>query len=195
MKKLLFVAMSVIIMVSCASNAIIREYKYSYKMKSADDVLYDIITIVENEGFPMANKENTRQSINTTHGMFFVDIVETGWNSIGILNEDGKEYELKYRIWVSVEGSMKVTSMSNVTDAYDDSPNTPIFAENVISIESFIRIMENGEYKIKDAVPRLVFTYLETVPIKISGILEHTGLSKESELRLQQEGPKINNKN
>jgi hypothetical protein len=40
----------------------------------------------------------------------------------------------------------------------------------------------------KESIPRPVFDYSEKIPIEISGILEHIGLSKESELRLQQEG-------
>ena len=191
MKKILL-SFIMLIIVSCASNAIIREYKYSYKMKSADDVLFDIVTILENEKLEMVG-DNTRQSINTTHGMFFVDILETDWKDTGIQNDDGNNYELKYRIWVPVEGSMKQADLSNLNDAYAENKENQVFGENVVSIESFVSVFENGEYKIKEAIPRPLFDYLEQVPIKISGILEHTGLSKESELRLQEEVPNTAN--
>jgi hypothetical protein len=62
-----------------------------------------------------------------------------------------------------------------------------MFSENVVSIESFIRIMEKGEYKIKEAIPRDVFALLEKIPIEISGVLEHVGLSNESKIRLETE--------
>ena len=187
MKKLLLNIIILLILASCAGNAIIREYKYSYKMKSADNVLYDIITIVKNNDLELIQGGMTNQSINTTHGMFFVDIVETDWKSTGIQNEEGNEYELKYRIWVPVEGSMKAPDLSNVSDAFDDSGTEHGFSENVVSIESFIRIMENGEYKMKEAIPRHVFNYLELIPIEISDVLGQVGLSRESELRVQQE--------
>jgi len=174
-------------LVTCAGHAIVREYKYSYKMKSADDVLYDVITIINNFNLELTEMGNTRQSINTTHGMFFVDVVETKWASTGISNEQGNDYELKYRIWIPVEGSMKKANYSNLTDAFDESIKGPIFEENVVSIESFIRIIENGEYKIKESIPKDVFNYLERIPIEISGILEHVGLSNESKLRFNSE--------
>jgi hypothetical protein len=188
MKKILLSFGLVLFIVVCAGHAIIREYKYSYKMKSADDVLYDVITIIKNQNMELIGIGNTRQSINTTHGIFFVDIVETEWVSTGIQNEQGDEYELKYRIWVPVEGSMKVANMSNLQDSYTDSEEQASFAENVVSIEPFVRIKEKGEYKMKEAIPRSVFDYSEKIPIEISGILEHIGLSKESKLRIQQEG-------
>lgn len=188
MKKILISFTLILFIVACAGHAIIREYKYSYKMKSADDVLFDVITIVNNHNMELIGSGNTRQSINTTHGIFFVDIVETEWVSTGIQNEKGDNYELKYRVWVPVEGSMKVANMSNLKDSYDESGEQSFFAENVISIEPFIRIKESGEYKMKESIPRSVFDYSEKIPIEISGILEHVGLSKESELRLQREG-------
>ena len=188
MKKILLSFVLVLFIVACAGHAIIREYKYSYKMKSADDVLYDIITIVNNHNMELAGTGNTRQSINTTHGIFFVDVVETEWISTGIQNMQGDEYELKYRIWVPVEGSMKVANTSNLKDSYSVSEKQPSFAENVVSIEPFVRIKEKGEYKMEEAIPRSVFDYSEKIPIEISGILEHIGLSKESKLRIQQEG-------
>ena len=188
MKKILISVTLLLFIVACAGHAIIREYKYSYKMKSADDVLYDIITIVNNHNMELVGSGNTRQSINTTHGIFFVDVVETEWVQTGIQNEQGDEYELKYRIWVPVEGSMKEANMSNLQDSYSESEKQPSFAENVVSIEPFVRIKEKGGYKMKEAIPRSVFDYSELIPIEISGILEHIGLSKESELRIQQEG-------
>jgi len=187
MKNTLVSIIIALFLVSCAGHAIIREYKYSYKMKSADDVLYDVVTIINNHNMELTGAGNTRQSINTTHGMFFVDVVETEWSSTGISNEEGNDYELKYRIWIPVEGSMKVPNLSNLTDSYSESEEEPIFAENVVSIESFIRINENGEYKIKESIPRDVFSYVEKVPIEISGILEHVGLSSESKLRKKSE--------
>ena len=187
MKKIAFSIILALFMVACAGNAIIREYKYSYKMKSADDVLYDIVTIVNNNHMELVGTGNTSQSINTTHGMFFVDVVETEWTSTGISNEDGNDYELKYRIWIPVEGAMKKAKLSNLQDPYSESSEEQMFSENVVSIESFVRIMERGEYKIKEAIPREVFIHLEKVPIEISGILEHIGLSKESKLRIQKE--------
>ena len=75
MRKILIGNIIIVLLVACAGNAIIREYKYSYKIKSADDVLYDVITIVKNHDMVLIGSGNTRQSINTTHGMFFVDIV------------------------------------------------------------------------------------------------------------------------
>ena len=158
-------------------------------MKSADDVLYDVITIINNNNMELTGTGNTRRSINTTHGMFFVDVVETEWTSTGISNEDGNDYELKYRIWIPVEGSMKTANQSNLGGLYSDAveEEEPIFAENVVSIESFIRIKEKGEYKIKESIPRDVFSHVEKVPIDISGILEHVGLSSESKLRMQSE--------
>ena len=188
MKKILISFILLLFIVACAGHAIIREYKYSYKMKSADDVLYDVITIVNNHNMELTGSGNTRQSINTTHGIFFVDVVETEWVSTGIQNEQGDDYELKYRIWVPVEGSMKVANISNLNDAYTDSEEQASFAENVVSIEPFVRIKEKGGYKMKEAIPRSVFVYSEKIPIEISGILEHIGLSKESKLRIQQEG-------
>ncbi|NHZ86397.1 MAG: hypothetical protein GWP19_11030 [Planctomycetia bacterium] len=173
--------------VACAGHAIIREYKYSYKMKSADDVLYDVITIVNNHNMKLTGTGNTRQSINTTHGIFFVDVVETKWISTGIQNEQGNNYELKYRVWIPVEGSMKVANTTNLKDSYTKSEKQPFFAENVVSIESFVRIKDKGEYKIIESVPRNVFNHLEKIPIEISGILEHTGLSNESKLRVKSE--------
>jgi len=187
MKKILISIIFIFLLVACAGHAIIREYKYSYKMKSADDVLYDVITVVKNHNMKLTRSGNTRQSINTTHGMFFVDIVETEWVSTGLQNEQGNDYELKYRIWVPVEGSMKVADMSNLQDSFSESEEKPIFSENVVSIESFIRINEDGEYKIKESIPRDVFNHVEKVPIDISGILEHVGLSNESKLRMQSE--------
>lgn len=187
MKKILISIIFIFLLVACAGHAIIREYKYSYKMKSADDVLYDVITVVKNHNMELARSGDTRQSINTTHGMFFVDIVETEWVSIGIQNEQGNDYELKYRIWVPVEGSMKVADMSNLQDSFSETTEKPIFSENVVSIESFIRINENGEYKIKESIPRDVFSHVEKIPIDISGILEHVGLSNDSKLRMQSE--------
>ena len=187
MKKILISIIFIFLLVACAGHAIIREYKYSYKMKSADDVLYDVITVVKNHNMKLTRSGNTRQSINTTHGMFFVDIVETEWVSTGLQNEQGNDYELKYRIWVPVEGSMRVSNTSNLNDALSDSEDPSFFAENVVSIESFIQVKEGGEYKIKESIPRPVFDYLEKIPIEISGILEHTGLSKESKFRTQQE--------
>jgi hypothetical protein len=187
MKKIIFGVIIAILMVACAGNAIIREYKYSYKMKNAEDVLYDVVTIVENNDMALVGNGNTRQSINTTHGMFFVDVVETEWTSIGISNESGNEYELKYRIWVPVEGSIKKVESSNLQDSFSEAPEESMFSENVVSIESFIRIMEKGEYKIKEAIPRDVFALLEKIPIEISGVLEHVGLSNESKIRLETE--------
>ena len=187
MKKILFGVSISILMVACAGNAIIREYKYSYKMKSAEDVLYDVITIVKNNNMQLVGTGNTRQSINTTHGMFFVDVVETKWTSTGISDELGNEYELKYRIWVPVEGSIKKVKSSNLNDSFSESADEQMFAENVVSIESFIRILEKGEFKIKEAIPRDVFTHLELVPIEISGVLEHVGLSNESKIRMETE--------
>ena len=187
MKNILVSTIIALFLVACAGHAIIREYKYSYKMKSADDVLYDIITIVQNHDMQLTGTGNTRQSINTTHGMFFVDVVETEWKSTGLINEDGTDYELKYRIWIPIEGSMKTANLSNLQDSYSESAKDPIFAENVVSIEPFIRINENGEYKIKEAIPRDVFSHVEKVPIEISGILEHVGLSSDSKLRMQSE--------
>lgn len=187
MRKIIAGIILSLFIVACAGHAIIREYKYSYKMKSANDVLYDVITIVQNNNMKLTGTGNTRQSINTTHGIFFVDIVETEWISTGIQNEQGDNYELKYRIWIPVEGSMKVANMSNLRDAYDDSQKAPMFADNVVSIEPFVRIKEKGEYKIKESIPRSVFDYSEKIPIEISGILEHVGLSNESKLRIQQE--------
>jgi hypothetical protein len=187
MKKILISTIIALFLVACAGHAIIREYKYSYKMKSADDVLYDVITIINNHNMELIGTGNTRQSINTTHGMFFVDIVETEWTSTGISNEDGNDYELKYRIWIPIEGSMKTANLSNLQDSYSESTEDPVFAENVVSIESFVRISEKGEYKIKEAIPRDVFSHVEKVPIEISGILEHVGLSSDSKLRMQSE--------
>ena len=187
MRKILIGNIIIVLLVACAGNAIIREYKYSYKIKSADDVLYDVITIVKNHNMVLIGSGNTRQSINTTHGMFFVDIVETEWVSTGIQNEQGNDYELKYRIWVPVEGSMKTADMSNLQEAFSETAEKPIFSENVVSIESFIRINENGEYKIKESIPRDVFNHVEKIPIDISGILEHVGLSNDSKLRMQSE--------
>jgi len=174
-------------MVACAGNAIIREYKYSYKMKSADDVLYDVLTIVKNNNMALIGTGNTRQSINTTHGMFFVDVVETEWTSTGINNESGNEYELKYRIWVPVEGSMKVSNTSNLKDSYNESGEQSFFADNVVSIEPFIRIKEGDQFKMKESVPHSLFNYSEKLPIEISGILEHVGLSNQSKIRLESE--------
>lgn len=185
MRKIIAGIILSLFIVACAGHAIIREYKYSYKMKSADDVLYDIITIVKNHNMKLTGTGNTRQSINTTHGIFFVDVVETEWVSTGIQNEQGDDYELKYRIWVPVEGSMKIANTSNLKDSYDESEKQSFFAENVVSIESFVRIKEKGEYKIIESIPRDVFSHLEKVPIEVSGILEHVGLSKESKLRMQ----------
>jgi len=187
MKKIIFGVIIAILMVACAGNAIIREYKYSYKMKNAEDVLDDVVTIVKNNDMALVGNGNTRQSINTTHGMFFVDVVETEWTSIGISNESGNEYELKYRIWVPVEGSIKKVESSNLKDSFSESPEESMFSANVLSIESFIRIMEKGEYKIKEAIPRDVFALLEKIPIEISGVLEHVGLSNESKIRLETE--------
>lgn len=187
MKKIIFGTIISILMVACAGNAIIREYKYSYKMKNADDVLYDIVTIVKNNNMVLVGDGNTRKSINTTHGMFFVDVVETEWTSIGISNDLGNEYELKYRIWVPVEGSIKKVESSNLQDSFSESPKESMFTENVVSIESFIRIIEKGEYKIKEAIPREVFNHLEKIPIEISGVLEQIGLSRESKIRLESE--------
>lgn len=185
MKKILISFVLLLFIVACAGHAILREYKYSYKMKSADDVLYDVITIINNYNMELIGSGNTRQSINTTHGIFFVDVVETEWVSTGIQNEQGDDYELKYRIWVPVEGSMKVANTSNLKDSYAESEEQIFFAENVVSIEPFIRIKEKGEYKIKESIPRSVFDYSEKIPIKISGILERVGLSNESKLRMQ----------
>ncbi|NHZ85184.1 MAG: hypothetical protein GWP19_04810, partial [Planctomycetia bacterium] len=109
------------------------------------------------------------------------------WISTGIQNKEGNDYELKYRIWVPVEGSMKKASPSNLNDSYSQAGNFQTFAENVVSIEAFVRIKDNGEYKIIESVPREVFNFLEKVPIEISGILEHVGLSTESKLRVQSE--------
>ena len=187
MKKILFGIFLLVIIIGCASHAIVREYKYAYKIKSADDVLYDIITIIKNHDMVLAGTGNTRQTINTTHGMFFVDVVENEWISTGIQNKEGNDYELKYRIWVPVEGSMKKASPSNLNDSYSQAGNFQTFAENVVSIEAFVRIKDNGEYKIIESVPREVFNFLEKVPIEISGILEHVGLSTESKLRVQSE--------
>ena len=83
---------------------------------------------------------------------------------------------------------MKVANTSNLKDSYDESEEQSFFEENVVSIEPFVRIKESGEYKMKESIPRSVFDFSEKIPIEISGILEHIGLSKESKLRIQQEG-------
>ena len=186
MKKITFLIIFLLLLISCTGHAILREYKYSYKMKSADDALFDVVTIILDNDMELINEGNTRQSINTTHGVFFVDVVETEWKTTGIKNEAGSDYEFKYRIWIPVEGSMKTADFSSLSDAFDENQEEQtMFSENVVSIESFVRIIENNEYVSKESVPREVFEYLELVPIEISGVLEHVGLSDRSKLRLQ----------
>ena len=153
------------VLAGCAGRVVLREYKYEYKDKSPDDTVYDIVTVILNNGMAIAADSNSRQIYNTTGGMFFIDIIETEWSPTDYTNESGEEYEVKYRIWI------------------------PITGEKVVSIEPFMRVMSGGEYKLVEVVNRPVFDFMELIPIDISRILEQPGISPESLNRQQSETP------
>ena len=155
----------IILLVGCTGNMVLREYKYEYKDKSPDDTLYDIITIVQNNGLELTADGNTRKIFNTTDGMFFVDIIETQWKRTGILDQSGNEYETFYRIWVPVQG------------------------EKVISIEPFARVLKGEEYKQTEVVNQELFEYMDRIPVIISHALKMPGISSESLIRMQSEMP------
>jgi hypothetical protein len=154
-----------LVFAGCAGRVVLREYKYEYKDKSPDDTVYDVVTVILNNGMTLAANGSSRQIYNTTDGMFFIDIIETEWSPTGYNNESGEEYEVKYRIWI------------------------PITGEKVVSIEPFMRVMSEGDYKLVEVVDRPVFDFMELIPIDISRVLERPGISPESLIRQRGESP------
>ncbi|MBC8346689.1 MAG: hypothetical protein H8E56_10575 [Candidatus Marinimicrobia bacterium] len=141
----------VTILLSCSSNKILFPAQLEYTT-NAQLVLDSFIPYMQSQGYSVLNINNTRMTMMGPSGFLTTEYIETEWRQTGFFDEKtGKEYMVKQKVWIMLDS-------------------------NVITVESVVGYMDEGEVKTRDNAPPDLYRFLTGLPEGLRNLVSSKSL-------------------